>query len=537
MTLPSTMLARQSDVYLLGLAKAIYQNLVPNMDMSEQNFPHQLLAPFCLALAQVYIDIEDIERRTSLATAGGSDLDQLGVLYGIDRTSAARATGTLHFTGASGSVISTGYSVTTGGPNPIAVHTLAGGTIPVGGTLDLDAEAVDAGSAGNLVAGTLTYLTSPPPTGVTAVTNAADFTGGTDIQEDGAPDQYLTGYRADIRNLANVRGEGGADKHLRKWTRSVAGVGRVRVVDAYPTNGWVTIVLVGTDMLPASSSLILSVEDFLLDPWRKTLEAESATLSGFGGSTDTQGDGLPAGGSGNTVKFVHSASGAGQATITGLKTTLVQPGIWRMRIRAKRGGSTGTGNCLQFGVYDTVASAYLNTNFGGSTSNQKTLAASALTTTFAEYETEFAWFGANAIEARIIRATADVTTDVWIDEVKFWSTMSRDDRDVGLTPAGMRLSVVAATPITINVAADITYGLGAGQTTGSVNADLHANLLAYFADLALEDENDVRRAAVEDVIFETRGVADVATVTLNTGTANISIAPTEVAVLGTETYT
>jgi uncharacterized phage protein gp47/JayE len=534
-TLPQAMLDLQSDQILLTQAKAIFSRLVPNMDMSEQNFPHHMLAPFCLAVAQLYVDLEDVERRTSLATAMGADLDRLGDLYGVDRTGATKSTGTLTFTGAPGSVITQGYAVTTGDTSPITFQTTTPATL-IGTTISVPAQAALAGANGNVGATTIIRLTSPVPAGITAVTNAAAFIGGLDEQIDGDPAQFLTGYRADIQNLSAARGEGGASKHLRKWARSVAGVGGVRVIEATPSPGWVTIALVGSDKLPVSTAVALAVEDYLLDPWRIPVEAELLTISGFGGSLDTQGDGLPAG-TNNTVKFSHSASGAGVLTGTGLAAILVQPGIWRLRVRAKRGASTGSGNCLQFGVWDTTAAAWCKTTFSGSTDANTILTGAQLAITFADYQQDFAWFGINPIELHINRMTPDVTTDVWIDQINYWSTMSRDDRDQGLTPAGMRLLVQPATPVTVNIAADLTYGLNSGQTIATVQADLHNRLVQFFADLALIDDNDVRRSSVEDVIYATRGIADVSTVTLNTSTANIAIALTQVAVLGTETWT
>jgi uncharacterized phage protein gp47/JayE len=536
-TLPQAMLDLQSDQVLLTQAKAVFTRLMPNMDMSEQNFPHHMLTPFCLAVAQLYVDLEDVERRTSLATATGDDLDNLGNLYGVARTGSTKARGVLRFSGTNGSIIVQGYTVTTADPNPITFQVLSGATI-AGGIADVNAEALESGAEANVALGTITRLTSPVPTGITAVTNQAAFIGGEDQQEDGDTNQFVAGYRADIHDLSAARGEGGAAKHIRKWVRQVAGVGAVRVIEGTPSPGWVQITIVGDNKLPASDAVVLAVEDFLLDPWRVVSEAESMALTGFGMALATDGtNGTPAGGTNNVVQGSYNASGNGVITLDGLEALLPQPGIWRIRLRLRRTGAAGTGNLVTFGMWDETAADWARTRPNGSVAGVLTLTGAQLATTYAWYEVDGAWLGVNPIQFRLNRLTSDTSTQIAVDEIQFWATMSRDDRDVGLVPSQMRLQVQSATSSTINVAADVTYGLSGAQTISSVNADLHTRLVEYFADKALQDDNDARRAQIEDIIFTTPGISDVATVTLNGVAANVVIGPTQVAVLGTETWT
>ena len=113
-------------------------------------------------------------------TATGVYLDRHGARRGIVRQAPSRATGQLTFrlanaqTGAVG--VEAGTVCMTEGA--IRFRTTEDGTIPAGETsVTVAAEAVEAGSSGNVGAGTVHVLTACP-VAVTAVTNEKAFTGG-----------------------------------------------------------------------------------------------------------------------------------------------------------------------------------------------------------------------------------------------------------------------------------------------------------------------------------------------------------------------
>jgi uncharacterized phage protein gp47/JayE len=146
-----------------------------------------LEGPAALELDQFYDFAEVVARAIIPASSFGVWLDDWAESLGIERNDAAFAGGTVTFTGANGSTIAPGQQVTTTtGPDddPIAFQVDSpGGTIGVSGTLDLPVTAVEAGSVGNVAAGTIT-IPSPAVTGVTAVSNAAAMTGGADVEDD-----------------------------------------------------------------------------------------------------------------------------------------------------------------------------------------------------------------------------------------------------------------------------------------------------------------------------------------------------------------
>src|SRR5215831_10964142 len=123
-TLPQSVIDRQSDANLRLAA------LAPGMDTVEGSFAFDLIEPFCLVLAQAYSDLVDIERRTSLATATGLDLDRMGELYAVSRGPASFAHGIVTFTGLAGSPVALGTAVSTVGVGAQIFQTQTPAVIP-----------------------------------------------------------------------------------------------------------------------------------------------------------------------------------------------------------------------------------------------------------------------------------------------------------------------------------------------------------------------------------------------------------------------
>ena len=119
-------------------------------------------------------------------TAAGVYLDRHGAMRGIVRQASSRATGQLTFrlsNAQTGAVsVETGTVCMTEGT--VRFRTTEPGTIPAGEiSVTVAAEAVEAGSSGNVGAGTVHVLTACP-VAVTAVTNEKAFTGGLSEETD-----------------------------------------------------------------------------------------------------------------------------------------------------------------------------------------------------------------------------------------------------------------------------------------------------------------------------------------------------------------
>lgn len=139
-------------------------------------------------------------------TAQGEYLDRHGVMRGLTRTAAAKAVGTLRFS------VSTAPAADLTVPadtvcmtaDEVRFRTTAAGTLAAGTlSVDVPAEAVEAGSGGNVVAGAVSILTACP-VGITACTNPAAFTSGRDQEDDaGFRRRILESYQR-LPNGANA---------------------------------------------------------------------------------------------------------------------------------------------------------------------------------------------------------------------------------------------------------------------------------------------------------------------------------------------
>lgn len=211
----------------------------------------------------------EILRRGFASTAASTDpayrSDELTLRaaeHGVIRRAAVSAEGMVTFTGTAGRSIPAGTVVATPadditGQSSIEYITTANATIPAGGTVTAPISAIVAGEAGNVTAGVIEIL-STPITGVTAVTNAAAITGGTDTESDVS---LLDRYYLRVRNP----GTSGNKADYLRWALEIAGVGAAKVFPLWSGPGTVKVVIVNSDRLPAPSSLVNEVQVYI-DP-------------------------------------------------------------------------------------------------------------------------------------------------------------------------------------------------------------------------------------------------------------------------------
>lgn len=158
--------------------------------------------------------ILQVLQATRAATSTGGDLDTFLADYGVARLPATAATGTVtfgRFTALTGAVVPVGALVRTAdGSQTYAVvadttnaaYSLASGGYVVAATqptVDAPVAAQTAGSAGNVVAGSVVQLVTAIP-GVDTVVNAAGFSGGIDGESDAA-------VRARFQNFLATRSQ------------------------------------------------------------------------------------------------------------------------------------------------------------------------------------------------------------------------------------------------------------------------------------------------------------------------------------------
>ena len=119
-------------------------------------------------------------------TAQGTYLDGHALMRGITRRAATKAAGSLRFSVASPSAveltIAAGTACMTEGE--VRFQTTADAVLTAGElSVDVPAEAVESGAAGNVPSGSVTILTACP-VGITGCTNPAAFSGGSDQEDD-----------------------------------------------------------------------------------------------------------------------------------------------------------------------------------------------------------------------------------------------------------------------------------------------------------------------------------------------------------------
>lgn len=145
-------------------------------------------------------------------------------LFGITRTAAAAATGTVTFTGTNTTVIPSGTVLVRN--DGAEFTTDADGTIS-SGSVDVDVTASEAGADGNTDAGVTLSLASP----ISGVDSDATVASGGIV--DGTDDESDDDLRARLLQRMRQTPQGGAKSDYERWALEVAGVTRAFV---YPAN-------------------------------------------------------------------------------------------------------------------------------------------------------------------------------------------------------------------------------------------------------------------------------------------------------------
>lgn len=190
----------------------------------------------------------------------GTYLDDLAAVWQVFRLPATPATGVVTFDGPAATDIAPGITLsvvpsTPDDPTP-EFEVVIGGTIPMGGSIDLAVQATQAGKFGNVAANAIIAPSSPLPAGVT-FTNAAPTSSGSDPETDES-------LRA--RLLAALAGKGpGAVADYIRWAQAYPGVGRVQVVPIWNGPGTVLVMISDVNGDPLSSAIVTGFQT-QLDP-------------------------------------------------------------------------------------------------------------------------------------------------------------------------------------------------------------------------------------------------------------------------------
>ena len=183
-------------------------------------------------------------------TAQGVYLDRHAAMRGLSRLPASRAVGTLRFSVESPPALAVNIPAGTVcmTADERRFQTTAGATLAAGATYaDAPAEALEAGGGGNAVAGAVRFLTACP-VAVTACTNPAAFSGGSDAEDDETlRRRVLESYR----RLPN----GATAAWYEQTAMSHDGVAAARAVGRARGIGTVDVYIAGESGLPGAALL------------------------------------------------------------------------------------------------------------------------------------------------------------------------------------------------------------------------------------------------------------------------------------------
>ena len=250
----------EDDVY-----NSMRNTLPPDIDSSEGSHTWNLLRPTAMVIAEMCeVVLPEVIQLIFPEWSYGEYLDAHASTRGMTRKEATPATGEITITGLAGTVIPVGSTFSTASYNEddpsMSYATTAAATIPSSGSVTVDVQCTEAGTAGNTNAGTI-ILVSSELINITGVTNADAISGGTDEETDEALIARIMEYdqtQSDsyVGNAADYR----------RWAMSVSGVGSASIIPPATDTGIVTIVLIDSNGDPASETLCDSVYDYIMSP-------------------------------------------------------------------------------------------------------------------------------------------------------------------------------------------------------------------------------------------------------------------------------
>ena len=140
------------------------------------------------------------------------------------------------------------------------------------------------------------------------------------------------------------------------------------------------------------------------------------------------------------------------------------------------------------------------------------------------------WNGGGTVKLSIVGSDYRRLGSTKLNEIQEIIDPNLSGSGVGLAPIGHKVTVVTPTDKTINVSATLT--LQAGPTTGQVKPQIEENLEIYFNELrknwGIEDilqgyNANVLRVKVLEAMTSVDGVVNVANLTLNGGSTDVSL--------------
>lgn len=220
-------------------------NVRNDVDKREGSVVHDMLMPPSMEIEMIGYELDAILELGFADTSQGEYLARRAAEQNVILKEAVKAKGQVTFGGSEGTEIQIGTRVYTDSGAFFITKTYG---VITGGTATVEAEAEIAGIEGNVGMAQINAIENAP-SGITTVTNAANFTGGVDIEsDDDLKARYLLKVRKPITS--------GNIYHYEKWATDVEGVSKAKVYPIWSGPGTVKVVLIGTNGRAPSQSIV-----------------------------------------------------------------------------------------------------------------------------------------------------------------------------------------------------------------------------------------------------------------------------------------
>ncbi|MCU7380526.1 baseplate J/gp47 family protein [Clostridiales Family XIII bacterium ASD5510] len=240
------------------------EKLPDDIDVSEGSHPYNLLAPVAYEKERMaqFVLLEAIKLIFPKYCDGYDEVaDEHAAVNNMTRKAAFYATGTLKAIGEPGTEIKKGSIFSTEAVDETAAiefESKEDAVIREDGTASFVIQAVEAGSSGNVAAGTIILQDDPV---VNEVINEIPTAGG--IDEESTASLIARIVEKEMNQDASFIG---CDADYKRWAESVNGTGTASVIPAQTDEGIVTIVLTDSTGQPASEALCQAVYDYIMSP-------------------------------------------------------------------------------------------------------------------------------------------------------------------------------------------------------------------------------------------------------------------------------
>lgn len=142
-----------------------------------------LLELFSWPISLVWAGLEQVYSAYYIGTSTGQDLDNLAKNIAISRIRGAKAQGEIIVSGEEGTLIPSGFRVSTDTYPAIIYETTSDAIIDQNGEKEMPVVAVEQGSSGNVTSNSITEIINPK-SGIDSVTNPEPTSGGRDRETD-----------------------------------------------------------------------------------------------------------------------------------------------------------------------------------------------------------------------------------------------------------------------------------------------------------------------------------------------------------------